>query len=789
MRERLNINDVYASTDPEQFAHASTKTLPRLDEIVGQSRAQQAVHFAMSMPSKGYNIYAVGHNGLGKRTMVMRYLKKHSVANGHIFDWVYVSNFDDSRLPQHIALPPGRGACFKRDFETVMSRLLTAIPLAFDNDLYYSRAEKIKSQLTTKQGVALQKVGDEAQKNNISLTLTTQGDYQFVAMNGEEAHTEESFDQLPDKEKRAIDETINQLEKQLRGISRLLNEWEDKFVEQQQKLEEEVAGNTLSHQFADFVKKYADIPAVVAFIKALQADVIENLDIFLDDKDSHTEVAYALSGKKLPRRYQINLLVSHPEYQLPIVVEESPSYHSLFGYLETATYKGTVVTDFTLLRAGSMHRANGGVLLMDANKVLERPYVWDGLKKALRSQQLDFSSLEREMTLSGSLSLEPQPIPLKVKIILFGDIQTYQLLQHYDPEFTELFRVTADFEEDMPRNLEGELQYAKFVSSIVNENGLNHCDRGALCRVIEHASRRAEDQFKLSLHSAEIANLLREAHYWSEQRSSTLIRASHIEQALESQEYRLSRARDQMMASFTEGLTTLSMSGEMVGQLNALTVLSTGEYSFGLPSRISSTCAAGEGEVIAIERDVKLSGAIHSKGVMIMSAFLAAQFAKQKVLPLKSTLTFEQSYGVVDGDSASMAETIALISAMGRIPLRQNMAITGSMDQFGNAQAIGGLNEKIEGFFDVCQQLDPENPVEVVMPRSNRRHLMLKRATREAVETGLLKIWLVDTVFDAITLFTDLEWDGSNGVRASVESQISRLHSAQQGAKPVPRSV
>ncbi|WP_087016864.1 Lon protease family protein [Thaumasiovibrio subtropicus] len=773
MSYSLKVSQAYATTDPALFSDPSTKSLPPLDEIVGQARAQQAVHFAMSMPGKGYNIYAVGHNGLGKRTMVMRYLKSHPVANGHTFDWVYVADFDDGRYAKKIAFPPGNGAQFKKDIEAIINKLLTALPLAFDNDLYYSRAEKIKTQLTTKQEHALNKITEEAKKHGVSLSLTTQGDYQFVAMNGEDAHTEETFAELPDAEQQAVEDAINSLEKKLRGISRLMNEWEEKFVDQQQKLETEIATSVMAHHFEAIQESYGDIPEVLEYIDALQADVIENLDMFLDDKESHTDIAYAITGKKLPRRYQVNALVTHKDNCLPIVVEESPSYHSLFGYAETATFKGTVVTDFTLLRGGSMHRANGGVLMMDAVKVLERPYVWDGLKKALRSQQLDMSSLEREVTLSGSLSLEPQPIPLNVKIILFGDRHTYRLLQQYDPEFVELFRVTADFEEEMPRTPEGEMNYAKFISSIVNENGLNHCDRNALCRVIEFSARQADDQFKLSLHSAEIANLLREAHYWSVQSESTLIRAKHIEQALDSQEQRMSRARDQMLLSFEEGATRIDLQGDKVGQINALTVLSTGEYAFGLPSRLSATCAIGKGEVIAIERIIKLSGAIHDKGVMILTAFLESLFAKQAALPIKATLTFEQSYGVIDGDSASMAELIALLSAIAEIPIKQNMAITGSMDQFGQSQAIGGVNEKLEGFFDVSQRLHPKQSVGVVVPTCNARHLMLKKSVLTAMEKGRFEVIAVDSVFEAIEAMTGLSWEGKDGIFDKVMNALS----------------
>lgn len=752
--QRLETSQLYRSAELEKLQSKSTKELAPIDEIVGQERAQKAVEFAMSIKEKGYNIYAIGQNGLGKRTMILRYLNRHQHDANALYDWCYVANFDDIRTPRVLKLPCGVGSKFRQDIEKLMAKLNNAMPLAFDNELYYSRADKLKNQLAAKQEAELEQISKEAKAKGISLTITTQGDYQFVAMDGEEMHSEESFDALSKKKQEEFGTTIDELEIQLRNMVRQLTEWEETYSEKIKKLNDEVTLDVITHFIKQLKKDYARYPAIKSYLTELQQDIVENADIFLDQSAEQGEVATASLDKKLPRRYKINVLVSRKDQVLPIVVEENPNYHTLFGYIETATFKGTVFTDFSLIRPGSLHKANGGVLLMDAQKVLEQPYVWDGLKRALRARQLSLTSLEKEVTLTGTVSLDPEPIPLDVKIILFGDYRTYQLLQHYDPEFSELFRVTADFEDEMKRDADSELQYARFISSVVNDNGLLHCDRKAIARIIEHSSRLAGDQKKISLHSANIANLLRESNYVAKQANSNMIRSSHVEEALGNQELRISRLKDSVMESFVNGTTLIHTHGEAIGQVNALSVLSTSEYMFGAPNRITATTCYGDGEVIDIERSVDLGGSIHSKGVMILSAYLSSVFGKTAKVPLSTTITFEQSYGGVDGDSASMAEFCAVVSAFSKQPNRQDIAITGSMNQFGEAQPIGGVNEKIEGFFDVCGIKGRSSEQGVIIPRSNMHNLMLRADVVKAVDKGEFHIWAIDHVTEAIELFT-----------------------------------
>ncbi|MBY8020031.1 AAA family ATPase [Vibrio fluvialis] len=752
--QQLNAAQLYHVAELEKLPCKSTKELAPIDEIVGQERAQKAVEFAMSIKEKGYNIYAIGRNGLGKRTMILRYLSRHKHEIAELFDWCYVANFDDIRTPRVLKLPCGVGQAFRQDIEKLMVKLMNAIPLAFDNELYFSRAEKLKNQLAQKQQDELEEITRKAKERNISLTITSQGDYQFVAMNGEELHTEETFDALSKKEQEQFSQTIDELEVALRNMVRQLTEWEESYSEKIKKLNDDVTLDVIGHFVKQLKHDYSKYSEVKTYLTELQKDIVENVDIFLDETGEQGELASAALDKKLPRRYKVNVLVSRNKEDFPIVVEENPNYHSLFGYIETATYKGTVFTDFSLIRAGSLHKANGGVLLMDAVKVLEQPYVWDGLKRALRSRQMSFTSLEKEVTLTGTVSLDPEPIPLDVKIILFGDYRTYELLTHYDPEFSELFRVTADFEDEMKRTADSELHYARFISSIVHDNNMLHCDRKAIARIIEHSSRITGDQNKLSLHSAHIANLLRESNYVARQANSNMIRQNHVDEALKNQEMRVNRLQEGVMESFVNGTTLMQTEGMAIGQVNALSVLATSDHAFGAPNRITATTSYGDGDIIDIERSVDLGGSIHSKGVMILSAYLSSVFGRTARVPLTTTITFEQSYGGVDGDSASMAEFCAIVSAFSKQPNRQDIAITGSMNQFGESQPIGGVNEKIEGFFDVCGIKGRHNTQGVIIPRSNTHNLMLRADIVKAVEKGEFHIWAIDHVIEAIEIFT-----------------------------------
>jgi len=749
----LSLNQLYKACVLKDLPFKTTRQLEPLAEIVGQNRAQAAVRFALAMPHGGYNVYAVGRNGLGKRTMMLRYLEHHVDTENQSHDWCYVANFEEPRIPRVLQLPAGKGTELKQDMEKLMGRLMKMIPQTFDSDSFLERAEQLKNGYAKKQEDELEKVAAQAKRKKVSLNITTPGGYRLVAMNGEEPHTAESFQALTEAQRDKFENDINKLEKKLRQALRKLADWEQEYAESQQALNEETLESISGHQIDELIEKYRDMPEVVSYFEEVRKDLSESLEIFLEDNEEQAAIAYASLDKKMPRRYLVNVLVHQKTDEVPVVVEDNPTYHNLFGYVESVTFKGSVFTDFSLIRPGSIHRANGGYLLMDAIKVLEQPFVWDGLKRALRSKSIQINSLERELTLSGTISLEPEAIPLDVKIVLFGDRETWMLLQEYDPEFAELFRVTADFENEMMRTDESQLLYAKFIASLVNEKKLLHCSNKAVARVIEHSSRMAEHQDRLSLHAADIANLLRESDYWARQAGAKLIQNSHVDQALESAQYRSSRIRDQFYDSIRDGTTLVSTTGTCVGQVNALSVLSTGGFEFGLSNRITATCYYGDGGVMDIERDVKLGGNIHSKGVMILSSWLSAHFAVTDPMHLSASLTFEQNYGEVDGDSASLAELCALVSALSGLPVRQDLAITGSVNQFGEVQPIGGVNEKVEGFFSTCRLTGELTGTQgVIVPSTNVQNLMLEQEVVQAVRNGQFAVHSVSRAEEAITL-------------------------------------
>jgi len=749
----LSLNQLYKACVLKDLPFKTTRQLEPLAEIVGQNRAQAAVRFALALPHGGYNVYAVGRNGLGKRTMMLRYLEHHVDTENQSHDWCYVANFEEPRIPRVLQLPAGKGTELKQDMEKLMGRLMKMIPQTFDSDSFLERAEQLKNGYAKKQEDELEKVAAQARRKKVSLNITTPGGYRLVAMNGEEPHTAESFQALTEAQRDKFENDINKLEKKLRQALRKLADWEQEYAESQQALNEETLESISGHQIDELIEKYRDMPEVVSYFEEVRKDLSESLEIFLEDNEEQAAIAYASLDKKMPRRYLVNVLVHQKTDEVPVVVEDNPTYHNLFGYVESVTFKGSVFTDFSLIRPGSIHRANGGYLLMDAIKVLEQPFVWDGLKRALRSKSIQINSLERELTLSGTISLEPEAIPLDVKIVLFGDRETWMLLQEYDPEFAELFRVTADFENEMMRTDESQLLYAKFIASLVNEKKLLHCSNKAVARVIEHSSRMAEHQDRLSLHAADIANLLRESDYWARQAGAKLIQNSHVDQALESARYRSSRIRDQFYDSIRDGTTLVSTTGTCVGQVNALSVLSTGGFEFGLSNRITATCYYGDGGVMDIERDVKLGGNIHSKGVMILSSWLSAHFAVTDPMHLSASLTFEQNYGEVDGDSASLAELCALVSALSGLPVRQDLAITGSVNQFGEVQPIGGVNEKVEGFFSTCRLTGELTGTQgVIVPSTNVQNLMLEQEVVQAVRNGQFAVHSGSRAEEAITL-------------------------------------
>ena len=587
--------------------------------------------------------------------------------------------------------------------------------------------------------------------------LHTPGGYTLGPMKDGKVLSPDEFDKLDEKEQEEIKRVIDEIEKELIETIHKIPVWYKEHREKIKQLNREISEVVVNQSISELTLKYIKLPDVINFIDAVKQDIIDNVNDFRKygvEKESgngnHQAILTAFS------RYQVNVLVDNSQTTgAPVIYEDNPSYLNLIGRVEHIAQYGTLITDFTLIKAGALHRANGGYLVLDARKVLMSPFSWEGLKRAIHAHEVRIESLERMLSLGSTTSLQPEPVPINVKVVLTGSRLLYYLLKQYDPEFGLLFKVAADFAEDIDRNDENSELYARLVAALQKENELRPFNKKAVQRIIEHCSRLLEDSEKISLHMGSLLDLLREGDYWARQANRQEITEDDIQTAIDTRRYRLDQIRERVHEQVIRGNYLLDTSGEKVAQINALSVIQLGDYTFGRPSRITATARLGQGKVIDIEREVHLGGSIHSKGVMILSSYLANRYAKDQPISLSASLVFEQSYGFVEGDSASAAELCALLSALSDVPIKQSFSVTGSVNQYGEIQTIGGVNEKIEGFFDICNARELGGDQAVVIPQSNIKHLMLRADVREAVKQNRFAIYSVQTIDQMMELLTD----------------------------------
>lgn len=742
-------NQLYTPCDLSGDEFESTQALPDLSEFIGQARALAAVQFGVGMRHEGYNLFVVGPPGVGKRSLVTQFLNSEAQGRDTPCDWCYVNNFSAAHKPRALKLPPGRGAEFRERVARLVEDLRTVLPAAFEAEQYRAKVDSLKEALQLREAQAIQALGDSAAAQGIALLHTPDG-FAFAPMREDKVLPPEEYEKLPDADKQRIDAQVEVLQEQLQNLLRQFPGWRREMRKQLRQLNHDTAQLATEHLMDELREAFADLPLVIDYLQALQQDVVENTTLFTKREGVPLD---ELDGEL--RRYQVNLLVDHRATQgAPIVSDDHPAHDNLLGRVEHLAQMGALLTDFMLIKPGSLHRANGGYLLLDAHKLLTQPFAWEALKRALYAHEIRIESLGQMLSLVSTVSLEPEPIPLQVKVVLFGERLLYYLLQEFDPEFSEQFKVTAEFEEDLPRDPEANRLYARLIATLVRKQGLLPFARDAVARVIEHAARLAEDAEKLTTHMARIDDLLRQTDYWARQAGATHVDAAHVQQAIDAAEQRVSRLRERVQEEILRGTLLIDTSGAFTGQVNGLSVVELGNYAFSYPVRITATTRIGDGDVIDIEREVELGGAIHSKGVMILSSFLAARYARSHPLSLAASLVFEQSYGFVEGDSASLAELCALLSDLAQAPISQSLAVTGSVNQLGQVQAIGAVNYKIEGFFDICAARGLTGEQGVIIPAANVKHLMLKRAVVEAVAQGKFRIHAVETVDQAIHLLT-----------------------------------
>jgi lon-related putative ATP-dependent protease len=752
---------LYRRCDASQLNFETTAELEELKEIPGQDRAVEAIHFATGIGVDGHNVYVLGPPGSGRHLFVRQFLENKAAERAVPEDWCYVFNFDEPRQPKALALPPGRSKELHKDVEHVIQDAQTAIPAAFESDEFQAQREAIAEEFKESQEEAFKQVEEEARELEIGVVQTPTG-IAFIPVKDGEALGVEEFKKLPDDDQNRFHDEITQLTKRLQQVMRSMPKKAREMRHKIRNLERDVAGMAVSGLLDELIQKYQDIPAVVEYLEKMQSDILDNVGLFLRPADGGgmpVQIQQVMESKESAamRRYSINVLVDRGGAEgAPVVFEDKPGFVELIGRIEHESEFGSLVTNFSLIRPGALHRANGGYLVLDAAKLLSYPLAWDGLKRALKSRELRVRSLADDIGIVSTVTLEPEPIPLDLKVILIGERIYYYMLEQYDPEFPELFKVAADFEDEMKRSHENIESLARWLATIIRKEDLKHLHRDGIARLMEESARQVGDSERFSSNIRRATDLIREAHYWAEQGGTELIGAEEIQKAIDSRVRRASRYRDRMQEEMLRDTFVVETSGARTRQINGLAVLQLGDLSFGRPQRITATVKLGSGEVIDIEREVKLGGPLHSKGVLILSGFLGSHYVTDRPLSLSASLVFEQSYGGVDGDSASAAELCALGSALAEVPIDQSLAITGSVDQHGRIQAIGGVNEKIEGFFDICSRRGLTGKQGVLIPHANVKHLMLRKDVVDAVEAGQFQVYPLDHVDQALEILTGL---------------------------------
>jgi lon-related putative ATP-dependent protease len=779
--------------DLSAIAFATTADLAPIGLPVGQERALDAVRFGARIGHAGFNLFVIGSPGSDMDRTVKAMLEAKGRDEPVPPDWVYVHNFAAPQKPRAMQLPPGRGPQFRDAIRDLIKDLEVALPAAFESQEYQARRGAIDESFRRKQEEAFGALTREAAERSVAVVRTPFG-FGIAPLKDGEVLKPELFNALPEEERSRVQATLQEFEKRLEDILHSIPRWDKQRRDEIRALNRDTARFAVGHSIDETQTRFTDLPQVLEHLDAMRADLLDNVGAFIAPAqagDGEGEEEWATTGPL--DRYEVNVLVTHPADApgAPVVEELHPTLGNLVGRIEHEWHRGVMVTSFRRLKPGALHQANGGYLLLDVRSVLIEPFSWLALKRALRSQQIRIERIDDLLGLTTTVSLEPDPIPLDVKVVLHGERLLYYLLAEYDPELAEHFKVLADFEDSFDRGATNEAAYARLVASIAQQAKLRPFDRAAVERVIGRASRLADDAAKLSLRVDPLRDLLTESDFWAGEAGRAVVGAADVERAIAEQIRRASRLRERMLESTLREIALIDTSGRRVGQLNGLSVLELGGYAFGRPSRISARVRPGAGKLVDIEREVALGGPIHAKGVLILAGFLGGRYALDVPLSLHASLVFEQSYGGVEGDSASTAELCALLSALAELPLRQDLALTGSVNQAGEVQAIGGVNEKIEGFFDLCAARGLTGTQGVLIPVANVQHLMLRADVIEACAAGRFAVWPVRTVDEAIALLTGVAAgeraaDGafaSDSVNARVEARLREF----ARVRPPPR--
>lgn len=757
----LDPSDLGQGVTADQFEFATTQDLETLDAWPGQNRALEAIRLAAEIQHSDFNLFVLGNPGSGRHSAARSVLEQVAQSRSTPFDWVYVNNFQNPQRPMKLQVPAGSAIRLKRSIERLIDDLANDIVAIFESDDYQSRRRTIEENYSEEQESAMNALADKARKKDVAILRTPMGFGVARLMDGEIV-TPDKYQELSSDEKERTDSAVAEIEAELEAV---LKQVPRKMKAQRKDVEalnvrmaEEGVDAALSGVLAEF----SELEKVTEFLHALRADLIENAELFLVHEDGAQAGAFPVAtskhyAKPQFQRYAVNVIVSHPdgdEEKAPVIEETLPTLQNLIGRIEYVSDRGALVTNFTMIRPGALHRSNGGYLILDARQLLIEAFAWDALKRCLETREIKIYSAGERLGLISTQTLEPDPIPLSVRVVLIGDRFLYYLLVALDPDFSRLFKLEADFDDRMPRSAESAALFGRLVGTIARKAGLRPVRADGVSRLLLESTRLADDAERFSLNLGKLSDLLREADHCARLAGAEAVRAADVEAAISASDRRTGRIRDLSQEMIERGTVLIDTDGSRTGQINALSVSQIGETRFGRPSRITVRIRVGSGKLVDIERETELGGPLHSKGVMILSGYLAGQYAQELPMSLWASIVFEQSYGGVDGDSASAAELFALLSALSDLPVDQSFAVTGSVNQFGDIQAIGGVNEKIEGFFDVCAQRGLTGQQGVLIPASNVKHLVLRPRVIEAVRDGKFRIFPIETVDQGMTLLT-----------------------------------
>lgn len=733
--------------DPDSFSFETTGDLPASSHIIGQPRGTRAIEFGIGIESQGYNIYVLGNTGTGRTTAIERFLQERTRHRPTPEDWIYVHNFTTPHEPRAIELPAGEGAVFQERMERLIANLKVDLPQAFDTDTYRDTIEAVHQAFEDQRAELLRGLQHKAAAANLALLKTPSGYLVAPVQDGRQLSPAD-LQQMPVAQRQGLEQQRQALTGELEEVLQQIHQMEQQARLEMKQIDRQVADTAVQHHFENLRALYQGQAEMLLYLEEVRQDVLNQIDDFTPPLDRSEVIDLS--------RYEVNVIIDNARTAgAPVVVEANPTFHNLFGRLEYEMRSGYLSTHFTNVRGGSLHRANGGYLIMDAQDLVRNGDAWEGLKRAIKAQAIQ---VQPQATVDAgrvlAKSLDPEPIPLAVKVILIGSLGLYYYLHEQDEDFSTLFKVRADFNSTMPRHEEHVEEYALFIARLCHEENLPHFDRTAVAKIVEYGSRLAEHQEKLSTLFGTIADLIREASYWAGGNDRTLVTAADVQQALAERTQRANRMEEELLEQILDGSIFIATEGSVVGQVNGLAIIETGDYSFGQPGRITARTFMGEEGVVHIERETEMSGPIHEKGVLTLTGYMGGTYAQHQPLSLTASLTFEQNYVMIDGDSASCSELYAMLSSLGEIPVRQGIGVTGSVNQRGEVQPIGGVNEKIEGFFRLCRTRGLTGEQGVVIPASNADNLMLHEDVVAAIGEGQFHIWSINHIDEGIELLT-----------------------------------